>query len=149
MQIWVDADACPRAAKEIHYRAAERVRVLLTLVANKPLRVPRSPYIQAIQVAGGFDVADDAIAARVQEGDLVITADIPLAAAVVRKGACALDPRGTLYTRDNVGEMLAMRNLMDELRSSGQVTGGPPKFDYSDRMAFAGRLDRYLASVPR
>jgi uncharacterized protein YaiI (UPF0178 family) len=149
MQIWVDADACPRAAKEILYRAAERVRVPLTLVANKPLRVPRSPYIQAIQVAGGLDVADDAIAARVQAGDLVITADIPLAAAVVRKGACALDPRGTLYTRDNVGEMLAMRNLMDELRNSGEVTGGPPKFDYGDRMAFAGQLDRYLASGPR
>jgi uncharacterized protein YaiI (UPF0178 family) len=146
MQIWVDADSCPRAAKEILYRAAERVRVPLTLVANRPLRVPRSRYIDTIQVAGGFDVADGAIVARVRPGDLVITADIPLAAAVVKKGACALDPRGTLYTKENVGEMLATRNLMDELRASGEVTGGPPPFDYSDRMAFANHLDRFLAS---
>lgn len=149
MQIWVDADACPRAAKEILYRAAERVRVQLTLVANKPLRIPRSACIDAIQVAGGFDVADDAIAARVAPGDLVITADIPLAAAVVKKGACALDPRGTLYTRDNVGELLAVRNLMDELRSSGEVVAGPSRFDYGDRMAFANQLERFLAARPR
>jgi hypothetical protein len=146
MQIWVDADSCPRAAKDILYRAAERVRVQLTLVANRPLRVPHSRYIDTIQVAGGFDVADETIAARVRPGDLVITADIPLAAAVVRKGACALDPRGTLYTKENVGELLATRNLMDELRASGEVITGPPPFDYSDRMAFANRLDRFLAS---
>ncbi len=149
MQIWVDADSCPRAAKEILYRAAERVRVQLTLVANKPLRVPRSRYIDTIQVAGGFDVADETIAARVRPEDLVITADVPLAAAIVKKGACALDPRGTLYTRENVGEMLATRNLMDQLRSSGEVIAGPPQFDYSDRMAFANQLDRFLAARPK
>ena len=146
MHIWVDADACPRAAKEILFRAAERVRVPLTLVANKPLRVPRSRYIDTIQVAGGFDVADEEIARRVRPEDLVITADIPLAAAVVKRGACALDPRGTLYTKENVGELLATRNLMDELRSSGEVTSGPPQFNYSDRMAFANHLDRFLAA---
>jgi len=146
MQIWVDADACPRAAKEILFRAAERVRVPLTLVANRALRIPRSPFIDTIEVAGGFDVADETIAARVRAGDLVITADIPLAAAVVRKGACALDPRGTLYAEENIGELLATRNLMDELRSSGVVTGGPPQLDHSDRMAFANQLDRFLAA---
>ncbi len=149
MHIWVDADACPRTAKEILYRAAERVKIPLTLVANKPLRVPRSRYIDTIQVAGGIDVADQAIAARVRPEDLVITADIPLAAAIVKKGACALDPRGTLYTKDNVGELLATRNLMDELRSSGEVIAGPPQFNYSDRMAFANHLDRYLAARSR
>ena len=149
MHIWVDADACPRVAKEILYRAAERVRVPLTLVANKPLRVPHSRYIDTIQVEGGLDVADQAIVARVGPEDLVITADIPLAAAIVRKGACALDPRGTLYTKENVGELLATRNLMDELRSSGEVISGPPQFNYSDRMAFANHLDRFLAARPR
>lgn len=149
MHIWVDADACPRAAKEILYRAAGRVRVPLTLVANKPLRVPRSLYIDTIQVAGGFDVADEEIAARVRSEDLVITADIPLAAAVVKRGARALDPRGTLYTKENVGDLLATRNLMDELRSRGEVTSGPPRFDYSDRMAFANQLDRLLAARQR
>jgi uncharacterized protein len=150
MHIWVDADACPKAAKEILYRAAERVRVLMTLVANRPLRVPDSRWIDTLQVAGGFDVADDAIVARVQRGDLVVTADIPLAAAVVKKGAVGLDPRGTLYTDSNVSDILATRNLMDELRTSGTVTAsGPPRFDYADRLAFARQLDRFLAAATR
>jgi uncharacterized protein len=150
MRIWVDADACPKAAKEILYRAAERVRVLMTLVANRPLRVPDSRWIDTLQVAGGFDVADDAIVARVQRGDLVVTADIPLAAAVVKKGAVGLDPRGTLYTDSNVSDILATRNLMDELRTSGTVTAsGPARFDYSDRLAFARQLDRFLAAATR
>lgn len=145
MRILVDADACPVVIKEILYRAAERARVALTLVANHALKTPASPYIDTIQVATGFDVADNRIAELVEEGDLVVTADIPLAAAVVEKGATALNPRGELYTHENVRERLAMRNLMDELRSTGMVTGGPAALDRSDRQAFANQLDRLLA----
>lgn len=145
MKIWVDADACPNAIKEILYRAAERRKIPLTLVANQPIRVPPSPWIRAIQVAAGFDVADDAIAAQVESGDLVVTADIPLAAAVIDKDALALNPRGDLYSRDNIREQLALRNFMDGLRSSGVETGGPPPFSHADRQAFANQLDRLLA----
>jgi uncharacterized protein len=145
MHVWVDADSCPRVAKEILFRAAVRVQVRLTLVANRPLRTPHSPYIDTIEVGDGFDVADQEIIDRVQSGDLVITADIPLAASVVRKGAFALDPRGTLYTNENVGELLATRDLLDGLRASGTIVGGPPQFDRSDRLAFANHLDRFLA----
>lgn len=145
MKIWVDADACPNAIKEILYRAAERRKIPLILVANQPIRVPPSPLIRAIQVAAGFDVADDAIAAQVESGDLVVTADIPLAAAVIDKDALALNPRGDLYSRDNIREQLALRNFMDGLRSSGVETGGPPPFSHADRQAFANQLDRLLA----
>lgn len=145
MQIWVDADACPNAIKEVLYRAAERVKVPLILVANSPLRVPRSPYIRAVQVPKGFDIADNRIAAEVQAEDLVITADIPLAAAVIAKGAHALNPRGHLYTRENIGERLSMRNFMDQLRSSGVDTGGPAAIHPRDRQAFANQLDRILS----
>lgn len=145
MKIWIDADACPNAIKEILYRAAERRKIPLTLVANQPIRVPPSPWIRAIQVAAGFDVADDAIAAQVESGDLVVTADIPLAAAVIDKDAVALNPRGDLYSRDNIREQLALRNFMDGLRSSGVETGGPPPFSHADRQAFANQLDRLLA----
>lgn len=145
MKIWVDADACPNAIKEILYRAAERRKIPLTLVANQPIRVPPSPWIRAIQVVAGFDVADDAIAAQVESGDLVVTADIPLAAAVIDKDALALNPRGDLYSRDNIREQLALRNFMDGLRSSGVETGGPPPFSHADRQAFANQLDRLLA----
>jgi uncharacterized protein YaiI (UPF0178 family) len=144
MRIWVDADACPNAIKEILFRAAERVRVHLTLVANQHLRTPRSPYIESMQVPAGFDVADHRIVQMVQPDDLVVTADIPLAALVVEKGGHALDPRGDLYTQENVGERLAMRNLMDELRSSGLETGGPPSLTKRDRQAFANQLDTLL-----
>lgn len=145
MQIWVDADACPNAVKEILFRAAERRKIPLILVANQPIRVLPSPWIRAIQVGAGFDVADDAIAAQVQSGDLVVTADIPLAAAVIDKNALALNPRGDLYSRDNIREQLALRNFMDGLRSSGVDTGGPPPYSHADRQAFANQLDRLLA----
>jgi uncharacterized protein YaiI (UPF0178 family) len=145
MQIWVDADACPRVIKNILFRAAERLQVSLTLVANRPLHTPQSRYIKAIQVNDGLDVADNQIVQKVQDGDLVITADIPLAAEVIEKGGHALDPRGEFYTKGNIGERLAVRNFMDELRSGGVDTGGPSSFSQSDRQAFANQLDRFLA----
>ena len=144
MQIWVDADACPNAIKEILYRAAERARVPLMLVANRPLRVPSSPYIRTLQVPAGFDVADNRIVDQIQPNDLVITADVPLAAAVIEKGGHALDPRGELYTESNVRERLSVRDFMDELRSTGVVTGGPSEFSQGNRKAFANELDRFL-----
>ena len=144
MQVWVDADACPAAIKEILFRAAERLRIPLTLVANRPLRTPPSSFIRTVQVLPGFDVADKEIVQRVQTDDLVITADIPLAAAVIARGARALDPRGELYTPDNIGEKLQMRNFMDQLRASGVQTSGPAAFDQADRRRFADRLDRLL-----
>jgi uncharacterized protein YaiI (UPF0178 family) len=145
MRIWVDADACPNVIKDILFRAAERAQVTLTLVANQPIRTPPSQYIRAIQVPTGFDVADDRIVELTEAGDLVITADIPLAAGVIEKGGHALDPRGEIYTHDNIKERLAMRKLMDELRSSGVDTGGPAIFGNADRQAFANKLDRFLA----
>ena len=145
MRIWVDADACPNPIKEILFRAAERLKTQLTLVANKPLRTPPSAYINTIQVAAGFDMADDKIAQEVRAGDLVVTADIPLAAAALAKGGRVLDPRGEIYTRDNIEARLAMRKFMDELRVSGVDTGGPPPFCQGDRQAFARQLERLLA----
>jgi hypothetical protein len=145
MRIWVDADACPGVIKDILFRAADRVQVDLTLVANQAVRVPRSRYIRAIQVPAGFDVADNRIVRELQAGDLVVTADIPLAAEVVDKGGVALNPRGELYTAENVRERLAMRNLMEELRSTGAVSGGPPTLSKTDRQNFANQLDRLLA----
>lgn len=144
MQIWVDADACPNVIKEILFRAADRVGVSLTLVANKPLRIPSSPHIRTLQVPAGSDVADNKIVAEMNSGDLVITADIPLAADVLQKGGFALDPRGGQYTRDNIEESLTMRKFMDELRSGGIDTGGPPPLSQGDRQAFANQLDRIL-----
>lgn len=145
MQIWVDADACPGVIKEILFRAATRVQIRLTLVANQPLRTPPSPYIKSLQVPAGFDVADNRIVELVEVGDLVITADIPLAAAVIDKGGYALNPRGTLYTQENIRETLSLRNFMADLRSSGVETGGPASFSHGDRQAFANQLDRLLA----
>jgi uncharacterized protein YaiI (UPF0178 family) len=145
MQIWIDADACPGAIKEILFRAAERVKVALILVANHWLRTPPSQYIRAVQVSGGFDVADNYIVQQLQPGDLVITADIPLADAVIAKGGHALNPRGELYTKDNIKQRLAMRNLMEQLRSNGVNTGGPAALNPSDQRAFANQLDRFLA----
>ena len=147
--IWVDADACPGVVKDILYRAAERTRLPLVLVANQLLRHPPSPYIRAVQVAHGFDVADNYIAEQVEAGDLVVTADIPLAAAVIAKHALALNPRGELYTKENVREALDMRNFMDGLRSSGVQTGGPAAYSQADRQNFANQLDRLLARLPR
>ncbi len=144
MQIWVDADACPRVIKDILFRAAERLKIMLTLVANQPMKTPPSLYIKSIHVAAGFDVADDEIVGFVQAGDLVITADIPLAAGVIGKGGHALNPRGELYTEENIHDRLSMRNLMDELRCGGEITGGPSSFSQKDRQAFANSLDRFL-----
>lgn len=145
MQIWVDADACPGVIKDMLFRAAERLHISLTLVANRPLQTPPSPYIKAIQVSGGLDVADHRIVQKLQHGDLVITADVPLAAEVIDKGGYALNPRGEFYTKGIIGERLAIRNFMAELRSSGVDTGGPSSFSHSDRQAFANQLDRFLA----
>jgi uncharacterized protein YaiI (UPF0178 family) len=145
MQLWVDADACPVVIKEILFRAAERTCSLLTLVANQPIRVPSSQYIKTVQVPAGFDVADDEIVKRLEAGDLVITADIPLAAEVIEKGGHALNPRGELYTTENIKARLNMRDFMDTLRSSGINTGGPPAISLSDRQEFANNLDRFLA----
>jgi len=145
MRIWVDADACPNPVKDILFRAAERMKILLTLVANKPLRAPPSPYISTIQVAAGFDMADAKIASELHAGDLVITADIPLAAAVIENKGRVLDPRGELLTTENIDARLTMRKFMDELRASGVDTGGPCPFSHADRQAFAKQLDRLLA----
>ena len=145
MHIWVDADACPLVIKEILFRAAERVKVPLTLVANKKLRTPPSAYISATQVSQGFDVADNYIVQKIGANDLVVTADIPLAAEVIGKGGHALNPRGTLYTRDNISSYLVTRDLMDQLRGTGVITGGPPALGQSERLAFANQLDRFLA----
>lgn len=145
MQIWVDADACPRPIKEILYRAAERTRTPMVLVANTPLQTPASPLIRTMRVRRGFDVADREIVDQVAAGDIVVTADIPLAAAVVGRGAHALDPRGMLYTAESIPERLAVRNLMAELRSTGVPTGGPASWSPSDTRAFANQLDRLLA----
>ena len=144
MQIWVDADACPKVIKEILFRAAERRKIKLTLVANKLLYCPPSKVIQAIQVPAGFDVADNKIVELTAPGDLVVTADIPLAADVIARGGHALNPRGELYTKDTIQERLSMRNFMDSLRGSGVETGGPPIFSQSDRQAFANQLDKFL-----
>lgn len=149
MQIWVDADACPKVIKEVLYRAAERAQVSLTLIANHALSVPPSPYIRAVQVASGFDVADNLIVQRIEPGDLVVTADIPLAAEVIDKGGHALNPRGELYTRDIIRQRLVMRDLMDQLRGSGIQTGGPPPLSQRERKDFADALDRLLAKRPR
>lgn len=145
MKIWVDADACPGVIKEILFRAAERAHVQVTLVANQQMRIPASPYVRFVQVAAGLDVADKRIVELLAAQDLVITADIPLAAAVIDKGAHALNPRGELYSKDNIRERLSMRNFMDELRGSGVVTGGPDTLSQRDRQAFANSLDAFLA----
>jgi len=144
MKIWVDADACPGVIKEILFRAAERARVHVTLVANQYMRIPSSPYVRFMQVGAGFDVADQRIVEELAPNDLVITADIPLAAAAIDKGATALNPRGELYTKDTIKERLTLRNFMDELRGSGVVTGGPAALGPRDREAFANSLDRLL-----
>lgn len=145
MNIWVDADACPVVIKEILYRVAVRTKIPLTLVANQMLRVPPSPWIKALQVPSGFDVADQRIVQEAVAGDVVVTADVPLAALVVAKGAVVIDPRGELVDHRNIQERLSMRNFMESLRSSGVETGGPAALSASDRQAFANQLDRLLA----
>jgi uncharacterized protein YaiI (UPF0178 family) len=144
MQIWVDADACPVVIKEILFRAAERTGVRMTLVANKPLRLPVAANIRFVQVPAGFDAADKRIVELMEANDLVVTADVPLAAAAIDKGGMALNPRGELYTKENVRERLSVRNFMDELRGSGVNTGGPPALSQRERQAFANQLDTWL-----
>jgi len=145
MQILIDADACPKVIKEILFRAADKRQIQTTRVANKLLYCPPSQFIRAMQVPAGFDVADNKIVQMVEAGDLVITADIPLAAEVIAKGGHVLNPRGEFYTRDTIQERLTMRNFMENLRGSGVETGGPPILSQSDRQAFANQLDRFLA----
>jgi uncharacterized protein len=144
MHIWVDADACPAVIKDILCRAAERWKISMTLVANKLLRAPPSPYIRALQVPRGIAVADSHIVRELAPGDLVITADIPLAADVIAKGGHALNPRGELYSAENIQQRLALRNFLDELRGTGERTGGPAALDTTDRKRFADQLDRFL-----
>ncbi|MEZ5557723.1 MAG: YaiI/YqxD family protein [Pseudomonadales bacterium] len=145
MQIWVDADACPKAIKEVLFRAADRRQIETTLFANHAVRVPPSRFLRSVQVHKGFDVADNAILERLQPGDLVVTQDVPLADEVISRGATALNPRGTLYTRENIKDHLSRRDMMDELRSSGMVSGGPSALAKQDVQAFANALDRFLA----
>jgi len=148
MQIWVDADACPGVIKDILFRVAERRQLQLTLVANQLVRVPGSRFIRALQVPAGADAADAEIVARVEEGDIVVTADIPLAAQVLDKGGLPLNPRGDWYTRDTIAQQLTMRAFMEELRGSGVDTGGPAAFSQADRQRFANALDRQLTRLP-
>jgi len=145
MHIWVDADACPNVIKEILVRAAERARVAMTLVAGQPVQAPRSRWVTAVTVSTGFDAADDAIIERMQSGDLVVTADIPLAARAVAKDGTALNPRGEFYSEENIRERLAMRDLMAGLRDTGAISGGPPPLSNVERQVFANALDRFLA----
>jgi uncharacterized protein YaiI (UPF0178 family) len=149
MTIWVDADACPRVIRDILFRAAERTRTPTTLVANQAIDVPRSGVIRMLQVAPGFDVADNEIARRAQAGDLVITADIPLAAEVMGNKAEALSPRGEAFSPDTIRQRLNMRDFLDTMRASGINSGGPPPLSASDRQSFANALDRYLARQPK
>ena len=144
MKIWVDADACPVVIKDILFRAAERTRVTVTLVANQPINIPKSRFIKFVQVTQGFDVADNEIVNRLDSGDLVITSDIPLAADAIEKGGTALSPRGELYTANNIKARLNMRDFMESLRSTGVETGGPSALSQSDRKLFADHLDKIL-----
>jgi len=149
MQIWVDADACPNVIKEILFRAADRAQIHVTLVANQLIRTPPSRFIRSLRVASGFDVADNEIVRRCEKGDLVITADIPLAADVLNKEAIALNPRGELYTPATIRERLTMRDFMDTLRASGVQTGGPDSLSQRDRQQFANELEKWLLMVSR
>ena len=145
MRIWVDADACPKIIKDILYRAVIRTKIQMILVANQPLQAPVSTFIKKIQVASGFDVADKYIVDNMEKGDLVITADIPLADGAINKGGHALNPRGELYTKENIREKLSVRNLNAEFRSGGVITGGPPKLSNKENQTFANSLDSFLA----
>ncbi len=144
MQIWVDADACPRPAKEVLFRCANRTQTQVVLVANAYLATPPSKYVKALQVPAGFDVADNEIVARLSPGDLVITADIPLADEVIAKGGAALNPRGTQYTKENIKDHLQRRDMREELRGFGMVSGGPEAYGKKEVQAFANALDRYV-----
>ena len=145
MKIWIDADACPKPIKELLYRAAERKMIILTLVANRSLGHPQSRWIRSIRVSAGADVADQEIIRLLEAGDLVVTADIPLAAETISQSGHALDPRGDFFSEDNIRERLSVRNFMDDLRSNGIETGGPTAYSAKDKQKFANELDRFLA----
>ncbi|AEX51049.1 YaiI/YqxD family protein [Rahnella aquatilis] len=149
MQIWVDADACPNVIKEVLFRAAERTGMMVTLVANQIIRTPPSKFLRTLRVEAGFDVADNEIVKRTEPGDLVITADIPLAAEVIDKGGVALNPRGERYTTETIKERLNMRDFMDTMRASGVQTGGPPALNQRDRQQFANELDKWLQQAKK
>ncbi len=149
MQIWVDADACPNVIKEVLFRAAERNGMMVTLVANQIIRTPPSKFLRTLRVEAGFDVADNEIVKRTEPGDLVITADIPLAAEVIEKGGVALNPRGERYTTETIKERLNMRDFMDTMRASGVQTGGPPALNQRDRQQFANELDKWLQQAKK
>lgn len=149
MSVWVDADACPKVIKEVLYRAAEREQVMVTLVANQSLSVPPSRFLRTLRVPAGFDVADNEIVRRAEPGDLVITADIPLAAEVMEKGAVALNPRGERYSEATIRERLTLRDFMDTMRASGIQTGGPATLSQRDRQQFANELDKWLQAQRR
>ncbi len=149
MKIWVDADACPRVIKDLLLRVSERQKVELVFVANHFLRLPVSDLVKAIQVNHGLDVADEEIVRQIEQGDLVVTADIPLAAAAIEKGAQALNPRGQFYSEANIAERLAMRNLMEELRGNGMVSGGPGSFGVKDKERFANELNKFVTKALR
>ncbi|NQZ07170.1 MAG: YaiI/YqxD family protein [Algicola sp.] len=145
MKIWVDADACPNVIKDILFKAADKRKIHTIFVANQFIRTPPSPFLSSVQVGAGFDVADNQIVKDMAAGDLVITADIPLAAEVVEKQGWALNPRGEFYTKENIQQRLTMRNFMEEMRSTGQVSGGPPPLNLKDRQAFANELDKFIS----
>ena len=145
MKIWIDADACPNIVKDIIFRASQRTKTPVTLVANQYMAKPKSPLINSVQVKQGFDEADDYIVENLIENDIVITADIPLASDAIDKGALVINPRGELYTEDNIKQRLSTRDLMEELRSTGEVSGGPPSYNQKDGQKFANCLDRLLA----
>ena len=147
MKIWVDADACPNVIKEILFRLADRAKVMVTLVANQALSIPESNYIRSMQVMQGFDVADDEIVKRAEQGDIVITSDIPLADECITKGCFVLSPRGEKFTKDTIKAKLTMRDFLDTLRGSGEQSGGPPPFSQTDRREFANQIDRLVAKV--
>lgn len=149
MKIWVDADACPVAIKEILFRASIRTKVKVTLIANHQVPVPKSPHIKMIQVSSGFDIADNEIVKRLEPGDLVITSDVPLAADVIEKEGLVLSPRGESLTRENIGARLNMRDFMESMRASGVATGGPAALSQSDKKAFADKLDRLVSKETR
>ena len=147
MKIWVDADACPNVIKEILFRLADRVKIMVTLVANQTLLIPESNYIRAMQVMQGFDVADDEIVKRAEQGDIVITSDIPLADECITKGCFVLSPRGEQFTKETIKAKLTMRDFLDTLRGSGEQSGGPPPFSQTDRREFANQIDRLVAKA--
>ncbi|WP_425617236.1 YaiI/YqxD family protein [Anatilimnocola sp. NA78] len=149
MQIWIDGDACPVDVKELLFRTADRRQVKMTVVANQSIRIPRSEYISSLLVTDGANIADRKIVELLTPGDLVVTADIPLAADVIAKGGEALDPRGQLHTEASIGERLAVRNMLDQMRGSGDVIRGPRGYNSNDRQAFANTLDRWLTKALR